>query len=200
MPISYYAPYDSAVAPAKAALEAYSRGERLGKNELQKLADGGFTFIGKLAQPFVEEALLSERIADVVSVAGFGRGGRRRTGAEIYKPTDNPGEKIVKSMQHILGAMNPSIVDNFVTIKPGQGLVTPVGYQELLKTFPVLTGKTLTSTKKLWLTHLVLEAWNLTLKHRSSLALLHTLSLETVVLLQKFVERLVEMMQRSTVS
>ena len=44
-----------------------------------------FTFIGKLAQPFVEEALLSERIADVVSVAGFGRGGRRRTGAEVYK-------------------------------------------------------------------------------------------------------------------
>ena len=123
MPISYYAPYDSAVAPAKAALEAYSRGERLGKNELQKLADGGFTFIGKLAQPFVEEALLSERIADVVSVAGFGRGGRRRTGAEIYEATDNPGEKFVKSMQHILGAMNPSIIDNFVTIKPGQGLV-----------------------------------------------------------------------------
>ena len=123
MPISYYAPYDSAVAPAKAALEAYSRGEKIGKSELQKLADGGFTFIGKLAQPFVEEALLSERIADVVSVAGFGRGGRRRTGAEIYEPTDNPGEKFVKSMQHILGAMNPSIIDNFVTIKPGQGLV-----------------------------------------------------------------------------
>lgn len=124
MPISYYAPYDSAVAPAKAALEAYSRGEKLGKSELQKIADGGFTFIGKLAQPFVEEALLSERIADVVSVAGFGRGGRRRTGAEVYEETDNPNEKLVKSMQHILGAMNPSLIDNFVTIKPGEG-ITP---------------------------------------------------------------------------
>ena len=122
MPISYYAPYDSAVAPAKAALEAYSRGEALGKSELQKIADGGFTFMGKLAQPFVEEALLSERIADVVSVAGFGRGGFRRTGAKIYEPTDNPGEKFTKSMEHILGAMNPSILDNFVTIKPGKGL------------------------------------------------------------------------------
>ena len=122
MPISYYAPYDSAVAPAKAALEAYSRGEALGKSELQKIADGGFTFMGKLAQPFVEEALLSERIADVVSVAGFGRGGRRRTGAEIYADTDNPGEKFTKSMEHILGAMNPSILDNFVTIRPGKGL------------------------------------------------------------------------------
>ena len=38
MPISYYAPYDSAVAPAKAALEAYSRGERIGKNELTKIS------------------------------------------------------------------------------------------------------------------------------------------------------------------
>ena len=123
MPISYYAPYDSAVAPAKAALEAYSKGEALGKGEIQKIADGAFTFIGKLAQPFTEEALLSERVADVVSVAGFGRGGRRRTGAEVYDQADDGYEKMVKSMRHILGAMNPSIVDNFVTIRADRGVV-----------------------------------------------------------------------------
>ena len=38
MPISYYAPYDSAVAPAKAALEAYSRGERTWEERVTKIS------------------------------------------------------------------------------------------------------------------------------------------------------------------
>jgi len=153
MPISYYAPYDSAIAPAKAALEAYSKGEALGRGEIQKIADGAFTFIGKLAQPFVEEALLSERIADVVSVAGFGRGGQRRTGAPIYEIGDDPNEKIVKSMRHILGAMNPSIVQNFVRLDPARGVVpgkitraateSPTGYGREFDLYEEIMANTL---------------------------------------------------------
>jgi hypothetical protein len=72
----------------------------------------GFT---NFMDPFLGESLIAERVLDVTY-----RGGKTQTGAKIYFDGEAPGEILTKSMLHILNGLNPTIVENLITLDKGQ--------------------------------------------------------------------------------
>jgi hypothetical protein len=65
--------------------------------------------------PFLGESLIAERVLDVTY-----RGGATQTGAKIYFDGESPGEVLTKSMLHVLNGLNPTIVENLITLDKGQ--------------------------------------------------------------------------------
>ncbi len=112
---SYMAPYDFALAPARAALEVYSRDSKIGKGQASAITSATFEALNKLFEPFAGEALLAERLIDTSPV--FGRGGRTATGLRLYEESDDLGEKLQKSFYHVLGGLSPSGLDMVVQPK-----------------------------------------------------------------------------------
>ena len=112
---SYMAPYDFALAPARAALEVYSRDSKIGKGQAAAITNAMFESLNKLFEPFAGEALLAERLID--TSPAFGRGGRTATGLRLYEESDNVAEKLHKSFYHILGGLSPSGLDMIVQPK-----------------------------------------------------------------------------------
>ena len=60
------------------------------------------------------EALGLRQVAQLTG----GRGGRTVTGAKVYNPEDSPGDKIGKSLFHVLDALIPSVVP--VDVRSGE--------------------------------------------------------------------------------
>lgn len=116
--LSYMMPYDFAFAPARAALETYSQKGALGAGEAEKIMSGAWTALTTFMEPFAGEALLSERIRDALPSEYFGRGGITRTGAKVWYPSDTAGDKVERSLYHILGGIYPSGLEYFVQPKP----------------------------------------------------------------------------------
>ena len=112
---SYMAPYDFALAPARAALEVYSRESKIGKSQAAAITNAMFESLNKLFEPFAGEALLAERLIDTSPV--YGRGGRTATGLRLYEENDALGEKLQKSFYHVLGGLTPSGVELLVQPK-----------------------------------------------------------------------------------
>ncbi len=48
------------------------------------------------------------------------RGGATNTGAKIYFKNEAFGEQLSKSMLHIVNGLNPTIVENLITLDKGQ--------------------------------------------------------------------------------
>ena len=65
--------------------------------------------------PFLGESLIAERALDVTY-----RGGATQTGAKIYFEGEAFGQQLYKSMLHILNGLNPTIVENLITLDKGQ--------------------------------------------------------------------------------
>lgn len=70
--------------------------------------------------PFTQEAIALAAFRDVLdpdaenpvmsALGQFGRGGKTITGAKIYNPEDNAGDKVAKSFAHIADTLLPSII------------------------------------------------------------------------------------------
>lgn len=122
MPVSYYNPQDSIGSAVGAAMEAYAKGEELNEDWFTNIVSSGATGVSKFLTPFTDESLLQERLADVTF-----RRGRTKTGAYIYRElpsldgrfdADDTGEKIEKSITHLLGALTPAATDMFYEFDP----------------------------------------------------------------------------------
>jgi dUTPase len=74
-----------------------------------------FAGLSKLLEPFASEGLAAERIIDVTK-----RQGRTQSGAEIYEPAEPIGDRLGKSIQHVLGSFLPGIIEQFTTVKGGE--------------------------------------------------------------------------------
>ena len=108
---SYSNPYDFLVRPINAVLNAYGRGE------LNQDNAGTFAFnaiIGdrnnpgafrEFFAPFIAESIGTERFTDVSPL--LGRGGETSNGKTIYRETDLLGEKLARSLEHIIGGLTP---------------------------------------------------------------------------------------------
>jgi hypothetical protein len=117
---SYSNPYDMLERTAIAAINTYERGMRDGKSSSQVVSEAAFSSLGELMAPFTQEAIALAAFRDVLdpdaenpvmsALGQFGRGGKTITGAKIYNPEDNAGDKVAKSFAHIADTLLPSII------------------------------------------------------------------------------------------
>ena len=113
--LSYMMPYDFALAPARAALQAYSERGDVGASEADQLRNLAFSALGKLLEPFAGESLVGERLANVTV-----RNGVTPTGSQIYTENTPFGEKLSRSFTHVAGAYIPGALELFVQERRGQ--------------------------------------------------------------------------------
>ena len=119
---SYSNPYDILEKTLIAALNKAEEGRALGKGGGQIVWEAGQESLTELFAPFTEESIAAAKIRDVLdpqaenifvrslgNIAG-GRAGRTVTGAKVYNPQGNAGDKVSKSFAHIMDALLPSIV------------------------------------------------------------------------------------------
>ena len=108
---SYSNPYDYLVRPANAVLNAYGKGQlnqdnagTIVLNALigDKQNPGAFR---EFFSPFIAESIGTERFTDVSPL--LGRGGETASGKKIYRDTDSDGEKLSRSLEHIIGGLTP---------------------------------------------------------------------------------------------
>mgnify|MGYP003132383322 CR=1 FL=1 len=113
--LSYMLPYEFMLTPARAALRTYANKGEVGAGEAEQILSASFEAFKKFAEPFASEGLAAERVIDVTT-----RKGKTQTGAEIYEEGELVGDKLKKSVNHVMGAFVPGIVDQFVTVKSGK--------------------------------------------------------------------------------
>ena len=108
---SYSNPYDYLVRPANAVLNAFGRGE-LNQDNAGTIAFNSLIGTTKnpgafreFFAPFIAESIGVERFTDVSAI--LGRGGKTPNGKTIYRETDPIGEKLARSLEHIIGGLNP---------------------------------------------------------------------------------------------
>ena len=100
---SYTNPYGYLSKPARAILNAVSKGEDMGSDTGKIATDAVMGAVAEMFEPFAGESILTERILDTTK-----RGGRTQTGAKVYRDdVDTPGDKVFKSMAHISSAFVP---------------------------------------------------------------------------------------------
>ncbi len=100
---SYTNPYGYLSKPARAILNAVSKGEDMGSDTSKIATDAVMGAVAEMFEPFAGESILTERLLDTTI-----RGGRTQTGAKVYRDdVDTPGDKVFKSMAHISSAFVP---------------------------------------------------------------------------------------------
>ena len=119
---SYSNPYDILERTVIGAMNKMEEGQALGKGAEQIAFEAFSESLGEVLSPFTEEAIITAKVRDVLDpeskvpgvrqlaqLAG-GRGGETVTGARVYNPQDNAGDKALKSFAHIMDAIIPSAV------------------------------------------------------------------------------------------
>ena len=132
---SYSNPYDSLVRPLNAVVNAFGRGELnqssadvIVFNSLIGTPDNPGALI-EFFSPFISESIGVERITDVSL-----RGGRTGTGKMIYRETDPLGIKISRSLEHIIGGLNPGAFTSATKVWDGaSGRFTDYGSERNLR-------------------------------------------------------------------
>tara|TARA_R100001440_G_scaffold5239_1_gene11303 strand:- start:213 stop:4214 length:4002 start_codon:yes stop_codon:yes gene_type:complete len=110
---SYTNPYSYLNKPARAILNAVSKGEDLGSDTNKIATDAVLGAVKEMFEPFAGESILTERLLDATI-----RNGVTKTGAKVYREdVDTPGDKVLKSMAHISGAFLPGGAKLVVDIK-----------------------------------------------------------------------------------
>ena len=112
---SYTNPYSYLNKPARAILNAVSKGEDLGSDTNKIATDAVLGAVQEMFEPFAGESILTERLLDVTV-----RNGVTKTGAKVYRndsDVETPGDKVLKSMAHISGAFLPGGAKLVVDIK-----------------------------------------------------------------------------------
>jgi len=113
--LSYMMPYDFLLTPARAAVDVYTQKGAVDADEVTMIKDMVKASLGKFLEPFASEALAAERIADVTY-----RGGQTNTGSIVYRDAESDGDKIKKSVTHVIGGFLPGLVEQFATVSGGE--------------------------------------------------------------------------------
>jgi len=105
---SYIYPYDALIKPAVTVLNEVSQGQKNEDSIKQDLFAGIIKGVYRIAEPFVQEAIVTEALVDVTI-----RGGRKARGGDVYENTDSWDQKLSKSTAHILKTFMPGSIDQF---------------------------------------------------------------------------------------
>jgi len=112
---SYFSPYDVVTQPIEALFKTIQEGN-LKQQDVDStvfnLFFGEKGPIRTLVDPFLTQSIALERFTDVLPSELFvgNRGGVTKTGALVYSPTDSGGEKVLKSLTHIIRGVEPGAV------------------------------------------------------------------------------------------
>ena len=112
---SYFSPYDVVTQPIEALLKTIKEGKLKQQDVESTVFDLFFGEKGPvrtLVDPFLTQSIALERFTDVLPAELFvgNRGGVTKTGALVYSPTDSGGEKVLKSLTHIIRGVEPGAV------------------------------------------------------------------------------------------
>lgn len=113
--LSYMMPYDFMIAPARAAMQAYSETGEVSDSQLAQIGNSMQAAVLKLTEPFASESLMAERIADVAV-----RNGETKTGASIFVEGENQIDRATKGALHILGGFTPGAFEMFYRERRGE--------------------------------------------------------------------------------
>lgn len=98
-------PYDSMFRFANRALNESDKAVSEGQNVDRIVYNTMIGTMGEFFAPFFDEAMLTESLLDI-SV----RGGRTKTGAQVYNSQDPEGTKIFKMFAHVADTLMPNLV------------------------------------------------------------------------------------------
>lgn len=123
--LSYASPYGFVTDAATAALREYGKQGRLGKGEVEKLGRGVWQIFSGYVDPFASEAIIFERIRDVLpsedlGSLGVGRGGKTATGAHVYEENDPLGDKLSAGFLHIVDSLVPAYIKLGAEVRGGE--------------------------------------------------------------------------------
>lgn len=141
-------PYDFIERMFTAAINKSEEAQLLGKPPAQVAFEAFSESLGEFMAPFTEESIVTGALRDVLDpntevpilrqlgqLAG-GRGGQTLSGALVYNPKDSNGDKAVKSLNHVLGTILPTIIP--IDVRGGElepsrfarGLINSLGLNE----------------------------------------------------------------------
>jgi hypothetical protein len=107
---SYFSPYDSLWAPLEAAIAQASKQELNPQETEEYVLNLMFAEDGpvmKFLNPFITEPLGYDRVLDVTV-----RNGKKDQGGTVYSPSDNLGDKFIKSFTYILDGVQPGVTSS----------------------------------------------------------------------------------------
>jgi len=117
---SYIFPHAFVLDPARAALRTYYEQGELGKDQASRILNSAWSGVKGYSEPFLSESLLYERVRDVLPQEWIGRGGETQTGSRVYDPQESFGDKVSKSVTHIMGTYIPGYGRMFVEERGGK--------------------------------------------------------------------------------
>tara|TARA_R100000234_G_scaffold46464_1_gene27711 strand:+ start:1458 stop:5795 length:4338 start_codon:yes stop_codon:yes gene_type:complete len=100
---AYQNPYDYIRAPFYTAIGRMSAGEKMGEDFDDRFIAGAAEGVSALVSPFLDEAILSERLLDW-------KRGSTRTGKRIWEPTDPIGDKVASGFAHVIKGVSPGVM------------------------------------------------------------------------------------------
>ena len=141
--ISVLTPNTYLTAPIQAALRAYQSEGKVSDEVYKQVAAATFAATKELVSPFIEPSMLTQRIAESVS-------GRTSTGSKLYGANEetDPWTRNEIIINHVLGGLNPGIVDNFF-FRERQGRWEEGRVTKALKGTPSAAGLPITPAEEL---------------------------------------------------
>ena len=94
--------YDTLIRPLQSVINAVQDGRTDNDGIMDDFAKGMFTAMAEFGQPFISEAIWTEAALDVIA-----RGGRTRSGSQIYNREDTDGSKASAIFKHLVEAQMP---------------------------------------------------------------------------------------------
>ena len=94
--------YDTLIRPIQSVINQVAAGEKDDDGMIDDFILGAFIGMREIGEPFISESIWTEAVLDLIA-----RGGRTRSGSEVFNPEDLPGTKASKIMKHLVEAQMP---------------------------------------------------------------------------------------------
>ena len=94
--------YDTLIRPIQSIINQVAAGEKDNDGMIDDFILGAFIGMREIGEPFISESIWTEAVLDLIA-----RGGRTRSGSEVFNPEDLPGTKASKIMAHLVEAQMP---------------------------------------------------------------------------------------------
>ena len=94
--------YDTLIRPIQSVINQVAIGEKDNDGMMDDFVLGAFIGMREIGEPFISESIWTEAVLDLIA-----RGGRTRSGSEVFNPEDLPGTKASKIMKHLVEAQMP---------------------------------------------------------------------------------------------
>ena len=102
---AYQNPYDYIRAPFYTFFGRMASGQKMGEDDMNRFVNSFAESLGSLFSPFIDEAILTERLGDVTL-----RLGRTRGGSLVYDENDQLGDILAKSFGHVVKGVSPGVL------------------------------------------------------------------------------------------